>query len=406
MNTIKTIVRFGLILVFLILLVFLSVFLFKLIPKGINQLATASLSITGLEKEATTTPSIEDRIPQPVATTTGGLNGVIQNPNTQSGGITILDSKPTNVKKVYTNTAPKTVYYPVYTRSGLKNIKVTLISTGIIDRYSGQFVSTNSFNTNDVVSIKFKIENDQDTDTGIFSIKVDMPAANYNDKVRYQTMSISGNTAYQVEARFDGIDRNIDPTVRIYADYGSQVAETNESDNILSVTLNNINNNYNNCYYSNGYYYNCGSNYNNNNNCYYSNGYLVCNNNYNNNYDSNLQIISVEPGKMVNNEFSSQTNFVYGDRVALKVRVRNTGGSFSQTWSTRATYSDTTGSNRYVTIDNERGMNNGEERVLIIQTNSTLNRGTTLFNVSVDSNNTIYETNEGDNNASVNIYTY
>ena len=109
---------------------------------------------------------------------------------------------------------------------------------------------------------------------------------------------------------------------------------------------------------------------------------------------------------MVNNEFSSQTNFVYGDRVALKVRVRNTGGSFSQTWSTRATYSDTTGSNRYVTIDNERGMNNGEERVLIIQTNSTLNRGTTLFNVSVDSNNTIYETNEGDNNASVNIYTY
>lgn len=108
MNTIKTIVRFGLILVFLILLVLLSVFLFKLIPKGINQLATASLSITGLEKEATTTnTTLENRVPQPVATTTGGLNGVIQNPDTQTGNFTIMESKPTVVKRVYTNTSPK-----------------------------------------------------------------------------------------------------------------------------------------------------------------------------------------------------------------------------------------------------------------------------------------------------------
>jgi len=409
MNTLRTFIRFALILIFLILLVVLSIFLFKLIPKGINQLATASLSLTGLE-EATTTvnPLIENRIPQPVATTTGGLNGVISTP-TNTGGITILENTPktiTTVKRTYT--APsRTVYYPIYTKSGYKNIKVSLISTGIIDRNSGQFVSTNSFNTNDVISIRYKLENDQDTDTGFFTMRVDMPALDANDRVMYKSLTIPGNSAYQVEARFDGIDVNSSPVVRVYTDTGNQVSETNESDNTLSVTLNNIINNYNynnnnNCYWLNGYYY-CNSN-NNNNNCYYQNGYYNCDSN--NTYQPNLTISSIEVGKMINNSFSPQTNFIYGDRVALRVRVRNNGGTFTNNWSTRTTYSDTMGTNRSTVTDNERPINPGAETLLVIQSLDTLNRGTTILNFNLDSNNNVYESNESDNNASVNVYVY
>lgn len=407
-NTLRTFIRFALILVFLILLVFLSMALFKLIPKGINQLATASLSVTGLNELSTTTPVIEDRIPQPVATTTGGLNGVINTPNTNTGGITILEAKPI-VKRVYIpTTTTKTVYYPVQTQSGLKNIKVSLLSTGIIDRYTGQFTNTNSFNTNDVVSIRYRVENTSDTNIGSFMLKADMPATNYSDRTRYTNLDLPAYSAYQVEARFDGINTSITPVVTVYADANNNITETNESDNTISVTLNNVtnNNNYNNnCYYYNGQYYNCGSNYNNNNNCYWSNGYYTCNQN-DQNYSPNLSIISIEAGKMVNNEFTSQTNLMYGDRVALKVRVRNSGGNFTNSWSTRTTYSDTTGANRYVVTDNERGMNAGEEKVLIIQTTDTLNRGTTHMNFSLDTNNTIYETNENDNSASVTVYIY
>lgn len=400
-NTLRTFIRFAIILVFLILLVFLSITLFKLIPKGINQLATASLSLTGLEKETTTTPVIEDRIPQPVATTTGGLNGIISTPNTTtSGGITVLESKPTQtIKKTYSYVAPRPVYYPA--QSGLRNIKVSLLSTGIIDKYSGQFINTNSFNTNDAISIKYKVENTSDTNIGSFSMRVDMPAANYADRTRYVDLDLPAYSAYQVEARFDGINTSVSPIVRIYADVNNVVAETNESDNTLSVTLNTItNNNNNNCYYSNGYYI---CNNNNNNNCYYSNGYYY---NCNNQNSPNLTITSIEAGKMVNNSFYPQTNFVYGDRVAIRVRVRNNGGSFTNTWSTRTNYSDTTGSNRSTVTDNERPLNNGEETLLVIQPADTLNRGTTILNFSADTNNTVYETNEGDNNASVSVYVY
>jgi hypothetical protein len=142
MNILRTIIRFAIILIFLVLLVFLSITLFKLIPIGINQLATSSLSLTNLASENATTTV---KVAQPVATTTGGLNGVI----TQNlGDIVISEPKPivtntTNTAKTPTKVVyvekpvyyPQTTYYPTYLTprvSGLKNVKTTLIAVGII----------------------------------------------------------------------------------------------------------------------------------------------------------------------------------------------------------------------------------------------------------------------------------
>jgi hypothetical protein len=150
MNITRTVIRFAIILVFLVLLVFLSITLFKLIPIGINQLATSSLSL-GNPVTDTKPANMDSKVSQPVATTTGGLNGVI----TQNiGDIVISEPKPivtntsntgkvnTVVKTVYVEKPiyyPQTTYYPTYVTprvNGLKNVKATLTALGVIDRNS------------------------------------------------------------------------------------------------------------------------------------------------------------------------------------------------------------------------------------------------------------------------------
>jgi len=419
MNILRTIIRFAIILIFLVLLVFLSVTLFKLIPIGINQLATASLSITGLAEEnaTSTVPVTIDRTPQSVATTTNGLNGVI----TQNVGDIVISEKPTTKPTVTTVVKqptkvvyqPQTVYYPptpVY--SGRKNVSVTLVAVGIVDRYSGQFVSTNSFNTDDTISVKYRISNTEDTATGPFSMRVDMPALNANDKTKsINNINIPGNSSYNVEARFNGLDTYGTPYVKIYTDVNGNVNETNENDNTLSVPINNVvnNNNNNNC----SYYNNCNTNNNNNcdfygncNNCYYTNGYYNCGNNNNNNYGNpNLSISSIQAGRMSSGIFTNQSSFNYGERIYIRMVVRNTGGTFTNYWATRNTFTDSTGSYRVLSTSSERPLGNNEELTITYEVDS-VGRGNTTFNVNIDSGGAVYETNENDNTATLGVYVY
>lgn len=421
MNILRTIIRFAIILVFVVLLVFLSVTLFKLIPMGINQLATASLSLTGLDEATTTTTTVIDRTPQYVATTTGGLNGVV----TQSVGDIVISDKPTAIKTntvVKTVYVPKTVYYPAptptYTYTGLKNIKATLISVGIIDRYSGQFVTTNSYTSDDTIVVKYRISNDQDTATGPFSMRVDMPAIASQDQSKYiNNINIPGKSSYNVEARFNGLNTSVTPVVRIYTDINNNVTETDENDNTLSVTINNVvNNNTNNCYYySNGYYYNNCNNNNNNNNYNNCNQYNQNNTEcydycarYNcgsNNGSPNLAVSYIQAGRMVNGSFVTQSSFNYGERIYVRMRVRNTGGTFSSNWATRNTFTDPTGSYRVLTTNSERPLAYNEEVTITYEVDS-LARGNTTFTVNIDSNGNVYETNENDNTATLGVYVY
>ena len=388
-NILRTIIRFAIIVVFLILLVFLSITLFKLIPKGINQLATASLSITGSTPNATTT--LVDRTPQPVATTTNGLNGsiVIAEP-TQTSGIVQTVGNTTYKPSSSHTYVPPTTYYPVAPRTtGQKNIKVTLIGLGIINKNTGQFISTNTFSTYDMIVVKYRISNDNDTETGLWNMRVEMPSINQGDRVRYaNNINIPAYSSYNVEARFDGIDTSSNPVVRIYADIDNVIAETSEADNTLSVLLNSSNNNLN-------------YNYNNNYNCAWYN--TNCNTNYTSN--TNLTVTSIETGKIVSGNFNPQTSFAYGERVTVRVNVRNTGGTFTNSWSTRLNYYDSYGVNRSLTTDNERPINPGDT-FAITYTIDNLTRGNTNLNVTVDSNNSLYETNEGDNTISSAVYIY
>lgn len=383
MEILRTIIRFLIIIIAIAVLVFLSVTLFKLIPRGINQLASATVSFGDKEDIATTTPVIPTQpVAQPAPVTDSGLNGVY----TTQGDIVVLEEKPN------TYVAPKPVIQPKASRSytyyptlpalsGRKNLRVQYSTMGIIQ--NGQFVTTNTFNTEDTISVRFLVLNEQDTPTGTWSMRVEMPAREYNDKVKIlnNLNSIPGESSYSVEARFNGVDLTQGtPVVRVYLDIGNQVIETNENDNTLAVELRNVTQ----PYYNNSY---------NNTTCNYYNNY--CNNTYNNS-SPNLSIVSFEVGRILSGTFYAQSYINYGEKLAIRAKVRNNGGSFSNQWSSRISLVDTNGFTRDFIPGSDNGLSSGSESTILYEIDN-LTRGTNRITFFADTLNTVSESNESDN---------
>lgn len=396
MEILRTIIRFLIIIVAIAILVFLSVTLFKLIPRGINQLASATVSLGDRQSLATSTATTTQPVAYPAPVTDSGLNGVY----TTQGDIVILEnaSKPVTTKPVTTykpaptKTQTSYTYYPkAPVLSGRKNLKVTYSTMGIIQ--NGQFVTTNTFNSEDTISVRFLVINEQDTPTGTWSMRVEMPAREYGDKVKVlnNLNSIPGESSYSVEARFSGVDLSQGtPLVRIYLDSANQVGETNENDNTLAVELKNV---------TNSNYYNYNYNYNNNTTCDYYNNY--CNGNYNNNnnnssYSPNLSIVSFEVGRVINGNFYSQSYLNYGEKLAVRARVRNNGGYFSNSWSSKISLVDSNGFTRDYVPGSDSGLASGSESTILYEIDS-LTRGTNRITFFADTSNTVGESNESDN---------
>ncbi len=448
MSILRILIRFLIIAIAIGLLVFLSISLFRLIPAGINQLASATVSL-GQPKPitvATTTDSQKDATPAPV--TEDGLNGVYDT----KGNIVILEGTQARA----TSTVEKTAYYPTtrtgasqsYTTSGsyyartyiptrtltgAKNLKVTFSSIGILQ--NGRFIQTNTFNTYDTVSMRFTVLNEEDTPTGPWAMRVEMPASAGADKVKVLTNlnSIPGESSYTGEVRFDGIDLSQGtPVIRIYLDIYNQVAEANESDNTLAIELRNVNNtysnnnSYNNCFngtyyyncnttytdtlYSNNqcwngsYYYNCNTNTSSNNNCWNGSYYYNCDSG---NYGTqpNLTVTSLELGRYTNGTFYSQTTFNYGETVVVRARVRNNGGSFSGSWLTRLNVYDANNYSRDITNGSVQSLSPNTETTVVYEV-TNLTRGSNRLTFYLDTSNNIAESNEGDNSSQITIQVY
>lgn len=445
MEILRTIIRFVIIAIALGILIFLSVSLFRLIPLGIEQLASATVSL-GERKSLTSTSTNTDtqRTATPAPVTQDGLNG-LYNPN---GDIVILDkatttrTQPNPVATQPTtprSTQTRTVYYPpVYQNSGRKNLKVTFNTLGAIR--NGQFVQTTAFTTTDTVSLKFTILNEEDTETGPWAMRVDMPAALGADKTKIlnNLNSIPGESSYTGEVRFDGIDMSQGtPVIRITLDIYNQVSEQNESDNTLAIELRNVaNTSYNNgcyyngsyyntcpsttyttCYYNGTYYYNCingypsGVNNNTYNQCWNGSYYYNCNTGYDTGYNNgnygtpNLYITSFEVGRIVNGSFYAQTTFNYGERIAIRAYVRNNGGYSTNSWSTRLNVYDSNNYSRDISTGTESPIPANGEKVVTYEIDA-LTRGNNKLTFYVDSSNNIYESNEGDNTTQINVQVY
>jgi hypothetical protein len=411
MSILRIIIRFLIIAIAIGLLVFLSISLFRLIPAGINQLASATVSLgqrTSLSKATTTVATTTQSEPTVAPVTEDGLNGVYDT----KGDIVILDERTKNTNttytapKTYTNTATR--YYTSYTNrytpnqyvlTGRKNLRVTFSSIGVIR--NGQYIQTNAFQTTDTVSMRFTILNEQDSPTGTWGMRVEMPAGLGGDKVKVlnNLASIQGESSYTGEVRFDGIDLSQGtPVIRIYLDIYNEVAETDESDNTLAIEMRNVTNTYSNNWNNTNY----------NNNCFNGTYYYNCNNNtwYDTNFNSgtqpNIYIANLEIGRIVNGSFVTQTTFNIGDRVIVRARVRNNEGYSGNFWSSRLNISDSNNFNRDISTGSQSPLSpNGETTITYELDNLT--RGNNRLIFYVDSLNNISESNEGDNNMTQNI---
>lgn len=448
MNILRNILRFGLIAILVGLLVFLSIKIFKLIPKAINNLASATVSLGELNDEtpATTTVTVQ----QPAPTTAEGLNGVVIqptpnpiNPTTGTASSTpiptqinqpvaqptAVPSYPTYQPTTPTQTATQYTRYYYPAQPTKKNLKLTLSSMGIINS-NGQYVVTNSFNSNDTVSVRFKIINEEGAPTGTYSLRVTMPALEYNDRVKVLTglTSIPGQSSYTAEARFTGLDMSQgNPTVYIQADPENYVSESNENDNAITVRLPIVQTYYPTPVYPSYPYYN-----NNNTNCYISNGYYICPNNssndyYNNHYGQcysasygyynclnsnnsgssasspNLVVSTIETGRMIGGNFYQTTTIPYGERVTVRALVRNTGGYFSSSWATRLGISNQGTGYREQNSGYQSPIQPGSESYVYFDIDNLI-RGNQTFTVQADAQNNVSEVDESDNTKVVNIY--
>ncbi len=419
--------------IILILLVFLSIGIVRIVPKALNSLANASLSIGSLldtnsgptETNPTTTKDTGD------SNTTDSTTDIASNTNSDGkGGFSIRDltnqsntgsknyvpgndSLPSQNTTISGNTSgvggsdsagskssnarpsgntqitnEASVQYSNTARTvGASDIAVEIVSKGIIS--NGVFVPTNTFTTSDVVVIKFKIENRGQYATGNWSARVDMPSYNNSDKVRSLTNigSIPAGAAITGEARFDSpISGNTSATITV--DTTSTTQDTNRGNNTATATFAVSGTNAGN---SNG----GGSN-------------------WTAGTGADLQVRILSTGTV--NQFGqyvANTNprLGSGEKAAIRFEVTNIGGTYTSTWNWRADASGAITNTYYAPAEN--GLAPGASTRLIVgfdavNFNYGYNYGygynqQAQFTVMVDSGNVVYESNEGNNTASVSM---
>lgn len=240
----KTLLKVVVIGAILLILVFLSIGIVKIVPKALSSLASATVSIGSIFGGNNATSTTDG---------TSGANGtetVIPNGN---GFIVIGSSTPSGANSSGTSTSlldlitPKFGSYPYnnyvptaatstnsgahttgnsHANTGATNtgtgsyvatranacvagaqpdLAVSILSRGVISKTTGQYIETNNFTTGDTVSIKFKVENRGLCPTGTWGFKAEMPSNNAADQVRTvaNVASTPAGAAVTGQANFD-----------------------------------------------------------------------------------------------------------------------------------------------------------------------------------------------------------
>jgi CARDB len=251
----KTLLRVIVIGAILLILVFLSIGIVKIVPKALSSLASATVSIgsifDGGENATSTNGANGTVIPNGngfIVVSSSTQNGATSSGNSPwaTGGTngkattSLLDlitpkfgtypsnnyvptpaGQPTNKeileaeKKALAEKAGTSGSNSAYTNTSntsracvageQPDLAVSILSRGIISKTTGQYIETNNFTTSDTVSLKFKVENRGLCNTGSWNFKAEMPSNNATDQVR--TVSNAGaipaGRAVTGQANFD-----------------------------------------------------------------------------------------------------------------------------------------------------------------------------------------------------------
>lgn len=358
-----------------IILIFLSIGIVRIIPRAINALASASVSIGSLfspSNNATTTNTGFI-----VSTSTPSQSS---NNNATSGTITISDivrpatsTQPTSSYTPSYSTTPSNTTSPSYSSTntnyanGTPDLAVTIISRGITNRTTGQYIETNNFTVNDTVIVKFKIENRGTAPTGIWNLRVNMPASNSADRTRSSNgnPSIPAGAAVTGQAIFDQPASGSNTVFNVAVEMQNSSRETNQSNNVATTYFN-----------VSGYGGNTGNT-----------GYQP---------DLNAQIIAVGVLDTYNNFVVTNNPRVY-DRVAIKFRVTNNGNPATGSWNFQINFG-----NGQTFTSNESGIPGNTSLTYIVGLQN-VQQGYNSVNIYLDSGNNVSESNEGNNYISTNF---
>lgn len=438
----KTLLRIIVIGAILLILVFLSIGIVKIVPKALSSLASATVSIGSLfgNGNATSTNSVN---------TTGNSNGetilpngngfIVVSSSTQTGSpwtnsgtntnatTSLLDlitpkfgtypsnnyvptpaGQPTNkeileaekkalAEKSGTNNTNTTGANGAYTNTSntqyasracvvgaQPDLAVSILSRGIISKTTGQYIETNNFTTSDTVSIKFKIENRGLCSTGTWNFKAEMPSVNAVDQIRTvaNVASIPAGSAVSGQANFDSPRAGSSNVIFTVTDTSGR--DSNTSNNTAVSAL------------------------------------VVTNNGTGNNGGvpligdgrADLSVRILQTGILsYNNQFIPTNtvngatgtyggNFRSGDRVAVQFEITNQGQSATGAWNFKA---DLTGNGPIKTYNNpqyEASIPAGGRAVYTIAFDN-MQIGSNTITIFLDSQNQVNEFNEGNNIGSV-----
>lgn len=217
-------------------------------------------------------------------------------------------SENTDKSKNSESTNKNTTYVPVQkVYSGKSDLEVTLVSTGIIDPASKQFIQTNYAGYNDEVAIRFIVKNIGTNVSGAWKLRINTPSRTTPYYDSDNQISIKPGDKIIFTTSFDSPVAIGINTAYITADPLNEVDESLETNNLLSVPLK-----------IEGTYY-------------------TYNNNYN--YGTNTPVPSLPYGSLytwtninVNCYAGSQTAYM-GNVVMWYATVSGGNGYYSYTWT-------------------------------------------------------------------------
>mgnify|MGYP003450144400 CR=1 FL=1 len=443
----KTLLRVIVIGAILLILVFLSIGIVKIVPKALSSLASATVSIGSIfdgGENATSTNNgtngtvipngngfivVSSSTQNGTGTTTGnspwtagGTNGkattslldlitpkfgtyptnnYVPTPAGQPTNKEILEAEKKAISEknggAYTNTSStgNTQYASNASRACVAgeqpDLAVSILSRGIISKTTGQYIETNNFTTSDTVSIKFKVENRGLCNTGSWNFKAEMPSNNATDQLR--TVSNAGvipaGRAVTGQANFDSPRAGSSNVVFTVIDNSGRDGNTsnNTATSALVVTNNGTSGNGNNG----------------------GNGGVITTGDGR----ADLSVRILQTGILsYNNQFVPAStvngttgafggNFRTNDRVAVQFEITNQGRSASGMWNFRA---ELTGNGypakSYNNPQYEASIPAGGRAVYTIAFDN-IQIGSNTITIFLDSQNQVNEFNEGNNIGSV-----
>ena len=421
----KTFLRILIIGAILLILVFLSIGIVRVVPKALSSLASATVSLGSFfngSNSSTKTNTDANTNGANISNNTNATStndaGFIVSTSTNSTGANatttsysdLLKNKfgaygPNSfIPKSGTNMSTYNTYgsasganpstsgntgnasgaiSSACANTGTSDIAVSIISKGIIDRTTGQFIETNTFSTNDTVSIKFKVENRGACATGAWNLRVQMPSTNSADQVRdfANNRSIPAGLAVTGQANFDS-PTTVSPvfSVTVADNSGKDISSANNTASTALVVVNGTGG--------------TGTG---------TGGVIVTGDGR-----ADLAVRIVQIGTLgYNNVFIPQSNtsvFRPTDKVAVRFEVINQGKSASGPWTFRAEMTDAPNANKqYQNPQSEASIASGGKTTFTIGFDN-IRTGNNSITIFADSLNQVNEFDENNNAGVANFF--